>query len=67
MLDIDVPPQGGIEVDAGVQVGDRNPIKPEGEGTEGILPGQHILKGLFLGNSRNIFNNLSRLAMLWNV
>ena len=32
-----------------------------------MLPGWEILKGLFIGDVHNGFNNLSRLAMMWTV
>ena len=32
-----------------------------------MLTGWEILKGLFLGDTYNGFNNLSRLSMLWTV
>ena len=48
-------------------MGDRNPVTPEGEGDEGILPGWDVLKVLLLGDAHNGFNNLSRLVMLWTI
>ena len=59
------PPQGRRDADAGAQAGDRNPGTSEGEGAEGMLPGSEILKGLFLGDACNGFNNLSKLSMPW--
>ena len=58
VLDTAVPTQGGGEVDAGAQAGDRNLETSEVEGDDGMLQGWEILKGLFLGDARNGFNNL---------
>ena len=60
------PPRGGREAYHGAQVGCSNPVTPEIQVDEGVLPGWDILKLLFLGDSRNGFNNLSRLAILCN-
>ena len=64
VIETAAPPQGGREAEYGAQAGDRNPGIPEGEGSEGRLPEWEILKCLFLGDTHNGFNNLSRLAML---
>ena len=61
------PTQGGREADAGAQEGDRNPGKLDGEVYEGMLTQWDILKSLFLGDSCNVFNKISRLTMMWNV
>ena len=49
-------------------MGDRKTGTPEGEGGGGggVLLGWDILKGPFLGDEYNGFNNLSKLAILWN-
>ena len=59
------PPQGGVEADAGEKSGYSNHGLMEEEGYKGILPVWDILKGLSFGDALNLFNNLSRLAMLW--
>ena len=61
------PPHGGREADAGAQAGERKPGTPEVEVDEGMLPGWGMLKDLLLGDAHNLSNNLSRLAMMWNV
>ena len=61
------PQQGGREVDAGSQVVNRNPRTQDGEGDEGVLPGWDTLKGIYLGDACNGFNNLSKLAILWTI
>ena len=49
------------------QEGGSNPGALEVEGAEGILPYWDVLRGHFLGDVCNGFNNLSRLSILWNV
>lgn len=61
------PHQGGRYSGNGAQAGDRKPGTPEGEGDEGMIPGWEMIKSLFLGNTNNVFKNLSRLAMMWTV
>ena len=61
------PPGGGREADSGLQYGGSNPVTLEVEVDEGMLPGWGMLKDLLLGDAHNLSNNLSRLAMMWNV
>ena len=67
MHDTVSPTQGEREVDAGSKAGDRNPITPEVKGYEGMLPGWEIFKGIFLGDTHKVFNNLSMLDMMWSL
>ena len=46
---------------------DKNLATMEGEVSEEIPTGWEILKGLFLGDTRNGLNNLSRLSMPWDI
>ena len=63
VIETEAPIQGGREVDAGAQVGGSNPGTPEGDGAEGMRPGWDIFKDIFLRNTHNGFNILSKLAM----
>ena len=63
VLETEAPIKGGREVDAGAQVGGSNPGTPEGDVSEGMRPGWDMFKDLFLRNTLNGFNSLSRLTM----
>ena len=51
----------------GSQAEDSNPGTQEVEGTEGVLPGCKIFKGILLGGPHNGLNNLLRLVMICTV
>ena len=58
---------GGGVVGSMKMTGDRYTKTLEGRSAEGIISGWGILKGLLIGDTRNRFNNILRLSMLWKV
>ena len=59
--------KGGGVVGSMKMTGDRYTKTLEGRSAEGIISGWGILKGLLIGDTRNRFNNILRLSMLWKV